>query len=212
MFERFTQPARTTVVEAQAAARRLRHRRIGTEHLLLALLRQHDGTAEALHDAGVTADGVEAAIVRLHDDAPGTLGETDAAALRTIGIDLAAIRDRLEHTFGPDALEPPTDEPSRRFSGTAGRARRWLGARRGRASGSVEPGWRLPFAPRAKKVLELSLREALRLGHRHIGTEHILLGLLRENGGLAARILADAGVDFTALRQRTEATLRTPAG
>ena len=68
-----------------------------------------------------------------------------------------------------------------------------------------------PFSPRSKKVLELSLREALRLRHRHIGTEHILLGLLREGHGLAALVLTEAGVDLDDLRRRVEAALRTAA-
>ncbi|ASW53589.1 Clp protease N-terminal domain-containing protein [Plantactinospora sp. KBS50] len=200
MFERFTQSARTIVVEAQATARRLQHRRIDTEHLLLALLQHGDGAAALLREAGITAPDVQAAIVRHHRDAPGTLGAQDAAALRTIGIDLAAIRDRLEQTFGADALTPPADEP-----------RRWFGLRRGRTASGERAAGHLPFAPRAKRVLELSLREAVRLRNRQIAAEHLLLGLIRENGGLGARILADSGADLTALRERIEATLRAPA-
>lgn len=68
-----------------------------------------------------------------------------------------------------------------------------------------------PFSPRSKKVLELALREAIRLRHHHIGTEHILLGLLREGNGLAALVLAEAGVDLDDLRRRVETALRTAA-
>jgi ATP-dependent Clp protease ATP-binding subunit ClpC len=64
------------------------------------------------------------------------------------------------------------------------------------------PGGHIPFTGRAKKVLELSLREALQLRHNYIGTEHILLGLIREGEGLAAQALADAGVDLADVRQR----------
>ena len=59
-----------------------------------------------------------------------------------------------------------------------------------------------PFTPRAKKVLELSLREALQLGHKYIGTEHLLLGLLREGDGVAARVLVSLGVDLTSVREQ----------
>ncbi|MFC7544961.1 Clp protease N-terminal domain-containing protein [Plantactinospora sp. GCM10030261] len=181
-------------------ARRLRHRRIGTEHLLLALLRHGDGAAVALRDAGVTSEAVEAAIDRYVREAPGTLNEEDAAALRTIGVDLTEIRARLEETFGPNPLSPPPEEPRRRF-----------GLRRRRTARNERAGGHLPFSPRSKKVLELSLREAIRLKHKHIGTEHILLGLLRENGGLGARILADADVEFTALRGWLETNVQAPA-
>ncbi|NJP91209.1 Clp protease [Nonomuraea sp. FMUSA5-5] len=68
--------------------------------------------------------------------------------------------------------------------------------------GAKPPGGHIPFTPRAKKVLELSLREALQLRHNYIGTEHILLGLIREGEGLAAQALVDAGADLPDLRQR----------
>ncbi|GAA3605075.1 hypothetical protein GCM10022419_107340 [Nonomuraea rosea] len=68
--------------------------------------------------------------------------------------------------------------------------------------GAKSPGGHIPFTPRAKKVLELSLREALQLRHNYIGTEHILLGLIREGEGLAAQALVDAGADLTDVRQR----------
>jgi len=66
--------------------------------------------------------------------------------------------------------------------------------------GDVVPAGQIPFAPRAKKVLELALREALSFGHNYIGTEHILLGLVRENEGVAVRILLDLGVDGERMR------------
>ncbi|MCW2639189.1 MAG: ATP-dependent Clp protease ATP-binding subunit ClpA, partial [Dactylosporangium sp.] len=68
--------------------------------------------------------------------------------------------------------------------------------------GSSTPSGHIPFTPRAKKVLELSLREALQLGHNYIGTEHILLGLIREGDGLAAQVLTRLGADLNAIRQR----------
>ncbi len=68
--------------------------------------------------------------------------------------------------------------------------------------GKDTPGGHIPFTPRAKKVLELSLREALQLGHDYIGTEHILLGLIREGEGVAARVLAALGADLNLVRQQ----------
>ena len=73
--------------------------------------------------------------------------------------------------------------------------------------GGSSPSGHIPFTPRAKKVLELSLREALALKHDHIGTEHILLGLLRESSGLAARVLSDLEAQPAALRARVQGLL-----
>jgi ATP-dependent Clp protease ATP-binding subunit ClpA len=199
MFERFTTAARATVIGAQENARRFRHGYVGTEHLLLSLAGQDAGAGPLLRDSGVTTAGVEEAIERLVGSrAP--LGESDAAALRAIGIDLDQVIARIEENFGPVPLTPPPDPPRRRF--WLSRSGREVPARRG---GSPR------FTPRSKKVLELSLREALRLGQKWIGTEHILLGLLREGEGLAAQILAESGVNFDELRRQTETALRSAA-
>jgi ATP-dependent Clp protease ATP-binding subunit ClpA len=197
MFERFTKAAREAVVRAQQEARDLRQSPIGTEHLLLALLAGEDtGAAAALRERGVDGRHVRAAILRLvgpgsHDPGPEGTGDPradrdaeDAAALKAIGIDLDAVRRAIEENFGPGALRLPDDAPKRR---------RLFG----RFAGA--PG-HIPFSPRAKKTLELSLREAIRLKHNFIAPEHILLGIIREGQGLACRILADAGVDTAALR------------
>ncbi|WP_433533439.1 Clp protease N-terminal domain-containing protein [Micromonospora sp. CA-263727] len=192
MFERFTDRARAVVRRARDEARAEGRRPVGTEHLLLALLADGDGLAvRVLRDTGVTADDLRERI-RRHTEADGSgLAEADAAALREIGIDLAAIVARIEDSFGPDALREAGSAPRRRWG-----RRRQLGG---------------PFSARAKKVLELSLREALRLRHKHIGTEHILLGLLREGDGLAALVLTEAGADLTDTRRRVEAALRAAA-
>ncbi|MCI4065071.1 Clp protease [Micromonospora sp. R77] len=186
MFEKFTEPARHVVRHARHEAVEGR-RKVDTEHLLLGVLADGDNLAvRLLTDLGVRPDDLRAAVGR-----HAGLGEADAAALRQIGVDLAAVVARIEESFGPDALRaapPPW--------------RRW-GRRRPDDGGS--------FSPRAKKVLELALREALGLRHRHIGTEHILLGLLREGHGVAALVLAEAGVDLADLRRRVEAALRTAA-
>jgi ATP-dependent Clp protease ATP-binding subunit ClpA len=100
-------------------------------------------------------------------------GDLDAEALTSVGIDLDAVRSSVEATFGPGALDgPPT-------------------ARSGH----------LPFTPRAKKVLELSLREAIAVKSKSIADGHIALGILREGEGLAMKVLADRGVDVEALRR-----------
>jgi ATP-dependent Clp protease ATP-binding subunit ClpA len=190
MFERFTGPARAVVIGARAHAKELGHRHVGTEHLLLALLSPKAGAPAAiLAVAGLTEDSVRADIARLLG--AGQFGENDVAALEAIGIDLNAVRAKLEESFGPGALEPEV-RPTR--YGLFGR----------KVSGG-------PFTPRAKKMLELSLREALRLKHNYIGTEHLLLGLLREGQGLAAQILHDAGVPFEPLRRDLEHALHAAA-
>ena len=137
MFEHFTNRARRVLVLAQEEARFLRHNFLGTEHLLLGLIRENDGVA--------------------------------AVALAQLGIRLDDVRERVQEAIGPAGL-PPTGSP--------------------------------PFTPRAKKVLELSHREALQLGHNYISTEHILLGLVREGEGVAAQVLVVLGADLTRVRQQ----------
>jgi ATP-dependent Clp protease ATP-binding subunit ClpC len=135
VFERFTERARQVVVLAQDEARKLRHNYIGTEHLLLGLLREEEG-----------------------------LG---ARVLASFDITLERARDRVAEIIG---------------------------------EGEDVTSGQIPFTPRSKKVLELSLREALSLGHNYIGTEHVLLGLAREEDGMAARILRDFGAEPDAIR------------
>jgi ATP-dependent Clp protease ATP-binding subunit ClpA len=137
VFERFTKRARQVVVLAQDEARTLKHNYIGTEHILLGLLREEESpAARVLEGLGVTVEKVRAQVARI-------VGEGD------------------EVTSG-----------------------------------------QIPFTPRAKKALELSLRDALSLGHDYIGTEHVLLGLVRVNEGVAARILL--GFDADAEKVRAE--------
>jgi ATP-dependent Clp protease ATP-binding subunit ClpA len=178
VFERFTPDAREVVVLAQEEARTLRHDHIGTEHLLLALLRLDTATTAVLRGHGLAHDEVADAVA-------AHLGgeDLDAEALRTLGIDLDAVRDVAEATFGPGALDAP---------------------RRGKRRGA--PG-HIPFTSRAKKVLELSLREALAMRSNRIADGHIALGLLREGQGLAAKVLHDRGIDLQALRADVSAAL-----
>jgi ATP-dependent Clp protease ATP-binding subunit ClpC len=145
MFERFTERARQVVVLAQDEARALKHNYIGTEHILLGLLREEEGLAARVLDGlDITVEEVRAQVARI-------VGQGD------------------EVTTG-----------------------------------------QIPFTPRAKKVLELALREALSLGHNYIGTEHILLGLVRENEGVAARILLDFDADAEKIRNEIIRMLSGP--
>jgi ATP-dependent Clp protease ATP-binding subunit ClpA len=179
MFERFTDKARRTLAGAQVEASALGHSFLGTEHLLLALLQTDGVAAHVLLAEGLTVEQVRDDVRRIVG--PGPAG--DAEALRTIGIDLDEVRAAVEETFGPGALDRARRRP---------RGRRGAGGPR--------------FAPRVKKVLELALREALTLGHGYIGTEHLLLAILREGQGVAARILAER-TDVATLRPKVLAEL-----
>jgi ATP-dependent Clp protease ATP-binding subunit ClpA len=208
MFERFTHAARDAVIQAQSEARELRQSPIGTQHVLIALLADPTGpiaSAGALTTKGVDARFVRAEAHRLAGPGPEPsvpvtdTDAEDAAALKAIGIDLDAVRRAIEENFGPGALQlPVATAPKRR--GLLRRSR---------------PGTRtrghIPFSPRSKKVLELSLREALRLKHNFIAPEHILLGLLREGQGLAVQILTAAGVDQQRLREEVTRSLQKHA-
>ena len=188
MFERFTDRARQVAVEAQVSARRLGHGRVGTEHILLGLLQGDGLAAQVLAGLGVTSAAVEREVRA--EVGRGPLGAGDAEALGTIGIDLDEVRRRVEASFGPGALN-------------------WRPGRRHRPWRPPMLAGHIPFSPRAKKVLELSLREALALKHRHIGTEHILLGLVREGEGLAMLVLTRLGAGPQAIRARVLDALRS---
>ena len=145
VFERFTERARQVVVLAQDEARALKHGYIGTEHLLLGLLREEEGLA--------------------------------ARVLESLNVDVAGVRAQVARIVG---------------------------------EGDEIPTGQIPFTPRSKKVLELGLREALQLGHNYIGTEHLLLGLVRENDGVAARILLDFDLEANAIREAIMQELGRP--
>jgi ATP-dependent Clp protease ATP-binding subunit ClpA len=185
VFERFTSGARASVEQARKEAEALCHNYIGTEHLLLGVLREGTGVgARALGRVGVRLGDVRSDVVRvIGEGESSTLGRDDADALRAIGIDLQEVRHRFEEAFGAGALD-------RRHY----RAPRHRRGRRGRCAAVGVP-WAgpTPFTPRAKKALELASRESRRLHHDAIGTEHIVLGLIRDPHGLAARLLAERG-------------------
>lgn len=202
MFERFTKAARSTVIGAQQQAAALGHDTIGTEHTLLALVADTNGTVrDALRGVAGEVDEayVRAAIVRHVGDRSGDVSSAerdaeDAAVLKSIGIDLDAVRAAIEENFGAGALrltQPPK--------------------KRGIFERFTSGGAHRPFSARNKKVLELSLREAIRLKHNYIAPEHIMLGILREGRGLAMLILTERGVDVDTARERLTAALNTPA-
>jgi ATP-dependent Clp protease ATP-binding subunit ClpA len=174
VFERFTTQARSVVTFAQEEARKVGRPNIGTQHLLLGILVAPDTAgARALDALGVGESDVREDVRRLDRDR-SAFSDQDADALRSVGIDLDEVRRTVEETFGQGALER---------AATAG----------GR-SGHV------PLTPGSKKALELALREAIHLGHRSIGTEHLLLGLVRDDTCSAARILAARGADRERVR------------
>ena len=176
MFERFTTQARTVVTLAQQEARKLGRPNIGTQHVLLGILGT-PGTAglRALDALGIRERDVREDVRRLDRDR-SAFSDQDADALRSVGIDLDEVRRSVEQTFGSGALE----------AGASAAARSWTG--------------HVPFTAGSKKALELALREAIHLGHRSIGTEHLLLGLVRDDTCLAARILAARGADRERVR------------
>src|SRR5260370_20033533 len=143
MFERFTSQSRRVIVLAQEEARKLDHGYIGTEHLLLGLLREDRGAA--------------------------------ARALAAADIILEAAEREVEVIIG---------------------------------RGEQPPSGHIPFTPRAKKCLELSLREALQLGQNYIGTGHVLLALISQGDGAAVQILGRLGADLDHLRARVTLELK----
>jgi len=205
MFERFTTQARAVVVGARDAARRREHPLITTADLLTSLLSTDAG--EVLTTHGVTADAVEAQLAALTSADPRAAD--DDAVLAAFGIDVARIRATVEAAFGPGALDRPLDDDAP--TGLLARLRRRdrtdevAALRRRAARGGM------PFSDASKKALELSLREALRFGDRHIGPEHLALGLLRTGDGAAALVLDRLGADPAALRRDLEGRLRRSA-
>ncbi|NQS99591.1 MAG: AAA family ATPase, partial [Candidatus Omnitrophica bacterium] len=136
MFNRFTERARKVIILAKEEAKRFNHDYIGTEHILLGLIREGEGVASAV--------------------------------LQNMGLSLDKIRLEIEKMVQPG--------PATVVSGD------------------------IPFTPRAKRVIELSMEEARGLGHNYIGTEHLLLGLLREGEGVAAQVLLSLGLDLNKVR------------
>lgn len=177
MFERFTRQARDVVIGAVDAAREVRAAQLDTRHLLVALARDAGPAGDALRRVGMTAERLLPELGR-----PAPRDGLDPAALRAIGIDYEEVRRAVESEFGAGALE------------------RALGRGRGRLSGR-RSGGSPRFAREAKRALEQTLREAVGLGDRHIGAEHVLLGVLHDPSSVAGRLLGRHGVDVAALRR-----------
>jgi len=236
MFERFTDGARHVVVQAQHDARRLGHHYIGCEHLLLAAAGASEPASAVLRDQGVTPERVEAEILRTvgRGAAAGPadpLRGLDREALAAIGIDLDVVRARLEAAFGPDALDravlaqkrgAQACRRSRRPAwrkGPVAELMRRRRARRGAPPGpgpravnrplpGPAPGGHIPFTPRAKKSLELSLRQAQALHDDYIGVQHLVLAQLAMGDGMGRTILSSLGASSEALRAAVLARYR----
>jgi ATP-dependent Clp protease ATP-binding subunit ClpA len=191
MFGAFTEEARQVVVRAHAEAHRLGHPFLGNEHLLYGLAGAGGATGQLLRGHGISTERVEAEFLRLIDQPVTAL---DPEALRAIGIDLDAVTERVEATFGPGALAAAAP--------TAVRVRHRWRPFRGRRRGH------LPFTRRTISCLERSCSEARRLHHDHLGVEHLALGLLADAGGVPPRILAAIGVSPAELRAEILRTAR----
>jgi Clp amino terminal domain, pathogenicity island component len=219
MFERFTDTARHIIVQAQEDARRLGHHYIGCEHLLLAAAATGEPAGAVLREHGVTPERIEAEILRTIGRGQMTdpLGGLDRQALASIGIDLDVVRARIEAAFGPDALtrdlpayrsrrpawgKGPLAELTRRRRQRARHHAPRLAGPRGAAPPLPGPAPRghIPFTPRAKKSLALSLREAKALNDDYIGVQHLILALLTLQDGMAPVILTALGAPAAPLR------------
>jgi hypothetical protein len=205
MLERLTADARAVVKGAADGARELGHRFIGTEHLLLALASADVPAGEVMREQGVTPELVKEQIVRQVGlgVGAGLFAGLDEQALAVIGIDLDAVRARIEASFSDDALYRAAQLV---YAQQRRRSRGWRGWRgwgplRVRSAeprpGAVDPSGRyvpsdrqrLPFTPRAKRVLERSFREAVELHSGHIDAEHLALAAVSMDTGLIPSIL-----------------------
>lgn len=211
MFERFSPRARTAVLQAVQHARQLGSPAVGPEHLLLGLLAVPESlAAQALADLGVDqADAVRRVQAELaQTDRRAGLDAADATALADLGIDVEAVVRRAEESFGPGALAP--GQPACRNRRRSGRRLRWGQRRSGRRRSGRRRrvDVRVRFRPEAKRALERCLVEARELGHRYVGTEHLLLAILSERHGPAYQVLTSYGVDHSVARTRVVALLR----
>jgi len=203
MFERFSGEARSAVAQAQEHARRLGHRYIGCEHLLLAAASTAEPASAALREHGVTPAGVETEIVRMVGlgRAADLFSASDREALASIGIDLDVVRARIEAAFGPDAFT--RGGPAACRSRPAVRKNPVALLRRARRGGHHQhpaPSGHIPFTPRAKKSLALSLREAETRHDNYIGVEHLTLALVGMKDGAVPPILSALGASPATLR------------
>lgn len=192
MFERFTQAARQAVKQAQQEAAHLGDRRIAAEHVLLGVLAEPDSPATCV----LRGLGVDSAVVAT---AMRERGVDDAQALRSIGVDLDAVRSRIESAFGPGALDMPQ------------RRRSWWSRRRSPDPSGPSVRGHIPFSQPAKRALEQSLRQAIALKHNYIAPEHVVLGLIATDHEPASLLLRRLGVDLDVVRDRLRTELRRAA-
>ena len=181
MFERFTRNARTVVLHAHEVARRTAAREVLPAHLFVSLV-EADGilAVHVLEDLGAPRTDLRKVVRDLTGQHPAGLSEDDAEALRVLGIDLDEVVRRIDRDLG-GIPDPATARHS-------------------------QPR----FSKDAKKALELSLREAIRLGDGFIGTEHVLLGLIRTGDDVVLRTLAAFDISADDVRRGVdEAERRT---
>jgi ATP-dependent Clp protease ATP-binding subunit ClpA len=197
MFERFTDKARKVVSLAMAKAKEQGDDQIRPVHMLYGATATDGVAARALTALGVDAAAVEHELARTGGASPGPLGPVDEAAdgdteaLAAIGIDLDEIKRKIGESFGPGALDRVPLTPKGPLN--------WTG--------------RLPLSDQAKLSLALALKETRALHHSYVGTEHVLLGLMRvaeryPHGDFAAVILPDLGLDPSVVRARVLDELR----
>ncbi|MFE5026008.1 Clp protease N-terminal domain-containing protein [Streptomyces sp. NPDC056656] len=226
MFERFTPDTRTVVVHTQEHARRLGHDHIGPEHLLLALASTDQPAGAVLREHGVTPEGVEEEIVRLVGlgGASHLFGSLNRDALASVGIDIDAVRARIEESFGPEALaradsavhhgpRSPRRGPRRVVPTVL--ARHWRRRRAARhpartaqapaptglyQAAGARSGGHIRFSPRAKESLANTVREAQARHDSYIGLEHLGLSLITMTTGLVPSVLSALGASAPALR------------
>jgi hypothetical protein len=227
MFGRFDSDARILVANATEHARRLGHRYVGGEHILLAAVSSGQPASEVMRAHGVTPELVEEEIVRRVGlgAGAGLFAGLDRDALATIGVDLDAVRARIEASFGPQALTSAAQvahqgrprHPGPRGPRPPRLVREWRRRHRARRGLAHAPGSRppvtgcyrapgpppsghIPFTPAAKKILELTRREADAMDDARIGVEHITLALTTIVNGLVPPILSAAGTQDRTLR------------
>jgi ATP-dependent Clp protease ATP-binding subunit ClpA len=177
MFERFSPDAREAVLLAQTEAQQLGSTQVDTGHLLLALVAETTGPAgRALRASHLTVDDLRTKVRK-------RAGGLDPEALAVIGIDLDAVRQATEATFGPGALD----------------------------SGLPSAGGHIPLSAEARKVLELSVRRALSRKSKTISSGDVLLAILMLTRSVAVQVLGDARVNIESLRTETARQIDTQA-
>src|SRR6201992_64873 len=227
----FTPRAKKVLELSLREALQLGHNYIGTEHILLGLIREGDGVAaQVLVNLGADLNQVRQQVIQLlhgyrgeRDPAPLTSGSVEAEYAANRGSTTERFTDRAQRVIV--LAQEEARMLNHNYIGTEHILLGLLHAGEGLAAKALEslgisleavrqqveeiigqgqraPSGHIPFRSRAKKVLELSLREALQLGHNYIGTEHILLGLIREPDGVACQILVKLGADPNRVRQQ----------